>query len=247
MSTTPTPTPTISTDLQSLLQAFENQTKTVASKHVQVSYGIVLLLSLVLLGFVIKLKDDSFNKAMTQATSVETQYQQSLQQTQQTVQQAQTTIQNLQAQMQGIAQEILIRDQDEQKSIAAVTAPESVQKVQQDSLNILGVNPALTPDSKLAFDPTAVQGFVATKIEADSSKADLEDTQHLYELEQGKNTQLSNENASLQTSLKECGSAETAMKKVAKKSKFKQFLSGAKVAGEITLAAVVGYKIGRFL
>lgn len=140
------------------------------------------------------------------------------------------------------AQVIVIHDRDTKANtaIAAATAPKAVPQVVEDSKNYLGVVPQITPDNLLAYQPVAVQTFVATKIDRDRLSADYADLTSNYIKEQSKT-------ASLTSDLdKETGLAEK-WEAVTHKTKWARIWGGVKTGLILGGTAFASYEVGKHL
>jgi hypothetical protein len=145
-----------------------------------------------------------------------------------------------------IVQVVHDRDTSTNAAIASATAPKSVEAVQADSQNYLGVLPTYIPEQNLlGFTPPSVQRFVSTKIDRDRLFSDWKDTSTNLGLEQQKTSSLTSSLALTTQEEKDAEALATKWEHVAHKTKMRRFLEGLERGGELALTGVATYELGK--
>lgn len=240
----------INSDAADLLAALKTHTEAVAGAHVQVSFGLIFVVLMVLassLG-IMYFENQQWRKELDKADAINTQYHMDLKDAEARLAQSMVQRQQDTAAQQVIVKVVHDRDTSANNSIAAVTSPDkTAQQVAQDAGKNLGETPSVTPDNRLAFTAPKVQDFEATLFDRDRFQADFFDVQNQLHLEEDKTAKLNADVGNLQQMLNECGDDVAAYKKVAKKTRWHRVLAGLKWGGTVALTAVVGYGVGRAL
>lgn len=223
---------------------------------------LVLLLALMGTGGYFGLR--SYDKALAHAESLQVQF--NAAQAQFTASQKQLTdllavdsAQRAQesAQQASLTQQIIQRD-------AKAPAP-AVQTALQPSASaesvVLGLQslytgsiptvvPKVTPDGNIEISAPEGQLWVSDKLSLNRFSADFQDEVKLYTLEQAKSTSLSNDlaqctasNALAGTSLVDAKKTIAAYEKIAKRSRWKKFLSGAEKVALVVAGIEIGHKL----
>lgn len=140
-------------------------------------------------------------------------------------------------QQQAIVKVVQVRDQAAQTITQTVTKPDNtVQQVATDSATYLKVTPTIEPDNTLAYQKSDVQGFIANKVDLDTTKQDLTDSQTQLSLEEDKFNTVSIQLTTSEATTTACNVALTAEQKAraADKRKNKFFIVTSYIAGFIS-------------
>lgn len=144
----------------------------------------------------------------------------------------QQTIAQLQQQKAQIQTQIVYRDKDTETKIVAVAAPNrSETQVSDDVQSAYKFPPLKVEGGVFSFTAPETQQFVVTRLDRDRLALDLQDTQKQLALESTSNVTLANDVVVAGKRLEESKKVITDYQKIAKKSKFKTFLSNAEKVG----------------
>lgn len=231
-------------DEQQVRAEFAASVAELSSRHVTVSYLAVTVLALALGGggWLLYHAMQSYDKAMGAAQEREAVFQKHLETDNEVLHADNLRLQDLAAQVAAAQNRVVYRDKQSVATITQVKAPDRpVPMVAKDVETYLKVTPVITPDNLLAFQPPTVQDIVATRIERDTLRDDVNDykvTVSSYSTQVallGKDLAMATENVA------QCQGVVKSYKAIAVKSKWRRVLDVAEKVG----IAVVGVAIGR--
>ena len=186
----------------------------------------------------------NFDKLMAKADTQNSIYQQHLNDFETQWKADQQTIAQLQAQKQQVIVKEAIRDTQTVNDIQTVTQPSrDAQTVANDVLGAYQFAPEKLDGDLFTFTQPETQQFVATKLDRDRLSMDVLDDKTALGLEEQKTAKLTTDLASASSSLTEANKTIKDFKKVAKKSKFKQLLSGAEKVGLFVGGLYIGKRL----
>ena len=172
------------------------------------------------------------DKALAAANAQNAQFIQTMKDTQTQWLASEQTRQQNAAKVEVITREIQTRDTTADAAIKQVTQPDAtLQQVAQDSETYLNAKPILKLDvNALAFTPSQVQGFIATKIDRDRLDGDLKSTQAEVALHKQNEATYQADLTAAKVSLDSCQKTVTGYEKAAKRGKWRKFFDNAEKA-----------------
>lgn len=216
------------------------------SHSVQMSWlnVVVIVLALLLTGAMYLHSARNYERVMARAETENEQYRKDLTTLEQQIRDDQKTIVQLQFQKNEIQTKIVYRDKAVAVKIETVMAPDrTAEQVSDDVVSAYKFPPLKLEGSVFSFSLPATQQFVATRLDRDRLSLDLEDTQKQLALETMGSAMLANDVQATQKQLESSKQVIADYRKVAKKSKFKSFLSTAQKVGLL----VGGFYLGRII
>jgi hypothetical protein len=224
---------------------FKAELAALSRKQAHVSFGVlgvvVLTLALMAVGGYVAM--GFFERALEKQDAKYSVFVENQKAMQEQLRQDAQTIANLSVQQ---GQKVVVihdRDQKADRQMADVTSPNKpVEQVARDFGAQFGYEPGMTA-GMFQFTAPQVQGFTALKIDRDRLYADYADQKDVLGLEQQKNSLLTNDVAMLTKTNKEANEQIQGYKKLAHRSKFQKFTSGAWKVGLFGAGVYLGSRI----